>query len=59
MDGFNPTDNITPYDYFFLTANPDDQKLPNILLQAKWYITPKVNFEFIANSSLQAIDIQV
>lgn len=48
MDGFNPTDNITPYDYFFLTANPDDQKLPNILLQTRWYITPKINFEFIA-----------
>ncbi len=48
MDGFNPTDNITPYDYFFLSADPDDQKLPNILLQTKWYITPQINFEFIA-----------
>jgi len=48
MDGFNPTDNITPYDYFFLTADPDDQKLPNFLLQTKWYITPQINFEFIA-----------
>ena len=31
MDGFNPTDNITPYDYFFLTPDADDQKLPNLL----------------------------
>jgi hypothetical protein len=45
MDGFNPTDNITPYDYFFLSANPDDQKLPNFLLQTKWHITPMINFE--------------
>jgi hypothetical protein len=47
MDGFNPTDNITPYDYFFLSANPDDQKLPNFLLQAKWHINPSMNFEAV------------
>jgi len=47
MDGFNPTDNITPYDYFFLSADPDDQKLPNMLLQTKWYITPKIDFELV------------
>jgi hypothetical protein len=47
MDGFNPTDNITPYDYFFLTANPDDQKLPNLLVQTKWHITPQIDFELV------------
>jgi len=47
MDGFNPTDNITPYDYFFLSANPDDQKLPNWLLQTKWHITPTINLELV------------
>ena len=47
MDGFNPTDNITPYDYFFLTADPDDQKLPNLLMQTKWHITPEIDFELI------------
>ncbi|MCB2208399.1 MAG: hypothetical protein KQH67_08875 [Bacteroidetes bacterium] len=47
MDGFNPTDNITPYDYFFLSADPDDQKLPNMLLQTKWYITPNIDFELV------------
>jgi hypothetical protein len=47
MDGFNPTDNITPYDYFFLSADPDDQKLPNILMQTKWYITPGIDFELV------------
>jgi hypothetical protein len=46
-DGFNPTDNITPYDYFFLSGNPDDQKLPNFLMQAKWHITPAINLEVV------------
>lgn len=35
-DGFNPTNNITPNDYFFLTYDPDDQKLPNFMLRTKW-----------------------
>lgn len=46
-DGFNPTNNITPFNYFFLTADPDDQKLPNFLLQAKWHITPQMDIEVI------------
>ena len=46
-DGFNPTNNITPNDYFFLTADPDDQKLPNFLVDAKWHITPQINLEMI------------
>jgi hypothetical protein len=46
-DGFNPTDNITPYDYFFLSGNPDDQKLPNFLMQAKWYFSPSSNLELV------------
>lgn len=47
MDGFNPTDNITPYDYFFLTGNPDDQKLSNFLLHSRWHITPAMNLEIV------------
>ena len=46
-DGFNPTNNITPYDYFLLTADPDDQTLPNFLLDAKWHITPQIDLEGI------------
>jgi hypothetical protein len=34
-DGFNPTDNITPKNYFFLSDNPDDQWMPNMMLRAK------------------------
>lgn len=47
MDGFNPTNNITPNDYFFLTADPDDQKLSNFMLRLKWRINPKIDFDII------------
>lgn len=33
-DGFNPTNNITPNNYFFFSANPDDQKLPNFMFKS-------------------------
>ncbi len=46
-DGFNPTNNITPNDYFFLSAEPDDQKLSNILLRADYFLTPQIDFELI------------
>jgi hypothetical protein len=47
-DGFNPTNNITPNNYFFLTGNPDDQKLPNLMLRANIRITPQIDLEIIA-----------
>ena len=47
-DGFNPTNNITPNNYFFLTANPDDQKLSNILLKTDIRLAPQINWELIA-----------
>ena len=40
-DGFNPTDNITPVDYFLLTEEPEDQRLSNLMLQAR--IRPFIN----------------
>ena len=46
-DGFNPTNCITPTDYFFLTAEPDDQTLPNFLLRAKYHFTPQIYLEGI------------
>jgi len=46
-DIFNPTNNLTPNDYFFLSANPDDQKIPNFLLQTKIYFGKSVNLELI------------
>lgn len=46
-DGFNPTNNITPNDYFFLTANPNDQKLSNLMLRMKYRIKSDIELELI------------
>jgi hypothetical protein len=47
-DGFNPTNNITPTNYFFFSANPDDQKIPNFMLKADIRFTPQIDWEIIA-----------
>lgn len=47
-DGFNPTNNINPNDYFLLSAKPDDQKLPNFMLRAKYRITQSMDIELIS-----------
>lgn len=39
VDGFNPTNNLTPNNYFFLSSEPDDQKMSNFMLRAKYRIT--------------------
>jgi len=46
-DGFNPTNNITPNDYFFLSSNPDDQKESNFMLRLKYRIIPTIELELI------------
>ena len=46
-DGFNPTNNITPNNYFYLSAEPDDQKISNTLVRADYFITPQIEFELI------------
>jgi hypothetical protein len=46
-DGFNPTNNITPFDYFFLSAEPDDQNLPNILGRLKFRLSQQAELEII------------
>ena len=46
-DGFNPTNNITPQDYFFLTADLDDQKLSNFLLKLNYRIISFIDIEII------------
>jgi len=46
-DGFNPTNNITPNDYFFLSANPDDQKESNFMLRFKYRFIPSIELELI------------
>ncbi len=46
-DGFNPTNNLSPNNYFFLSANPDDRKLPNMMLKADFYPNKNQNIELI------------
>ena len=47
MDGFNPTNNITPNDYFFLSADPDDQKMSNFMLRTRYRISDKIDVDLI------------
>ncbi len=46
-DGFNPTNNINPTDFFFLTADPDDQKLSNLMLRMKYRFSPTIDIDII------------
>jgi hypothetical protein len=46
-DGFNPTNNITPNDYFFLSAYPDDQKLSNFMIRTRYRFTDKIDIDLI------------
>jgi len=46
-DGFNPTNNITPNDYFYLTPEPDDQKLGNFMLRPKIRLSDQAELEAI------------
>lgn len=44
-DGFNPTDNLCPKDYFFLSSDPDDQLLPNFMLKISHHPLPEISIE--------------
>lgn len=46
-DGFNPTNNINAKDYFFLTSDPDDQNLSNLMLRAKYRINSAIDIDLI------------
>ncbi len=45
-DGFNPTNCITPTNYFILTDEPDDQRMSNFVLQGT--VKPFSNVSFTA-----------
>lgn len=47
-DGFNPTNNISPNDYFFLTPEADDQKLSNFMIRSGLKFSPATELEIIA-----------
>ena len=46
-DGFNPTNCITPTNYFFLSGNVDDQKMSNFLLRFKYRFTDQIELDLI------------
>jgi hypothetical protein len=46
-DGFNPTNSITPVDYFFLTPDIDDQKLSNTMLRLKYRFNTQIELDLI------------
>jgi len=46
-DGFNPTNNISPKDYFWNTTEPDEQNIANFMLSGKYKISRHMQFEFI------------
>ncbi|HOW31169.1 MAG TPA: hypothetical protein PLP88_06355, partial [Bacteroidales bacterium] len=46
-DGFNPTNNITPNDYFYLSSETDDQKLGNFMLRPKVRLSDQAELEMV------------
>ncbi len=47
-DGFNPTNNITPYDFSVFSPNEDDKRLSNFVASATYNLSPfKINLNWI------------
>jgi hypothetical protein len=46
-DGFNPTNNLCPQNYFLLTTNPDDQLRGNFMLRTKFRPTQYAELELV------------
>ncbi|MFO7615772.1 MAG: hypothetical protein R6V75_00810, partial [Bacteroidales bacterium] len=70
-DGFNPTDNLTPKNYFVRSGEPDDLKQGNLLLRAQyqpfdflrleadlipWYVPSQYRFDLVGMPAFVAID---
>ncbi|MBN1950194.1 MAG: hypothetical protein JW801_03270 [Bacteroidales bacterium] len=47
-DGFSPNDYMNSSDYFFLTPDQDDQRLPGFMLRSAYRLTPFLNIELLA-----------
>lgn len=45
--GANPTNNLTPTDGFFLSANTSDQNLSNFMVRTKYSINPTLDWEVV------------
>lgn len=46
-DGYNPTNNLTPKNYFFLTSDPNDQQLSNFMAKLKYIPGEFIDLELI------------
>ena len=46
-DGFNPTNNLNPRDYFFLSAEPDDQIMSNFMLRLRYRINENIDADIV------------
>lgn len=46
-DGFNPTNNISSYDYFFLSGDPDDQKISSFMLRMRYRLNQNIDLDLI------------
>jgi len=46
-DGINPTDNLTPKNYFVRSPEPDDMRLGNYLFRARYRLTENIRLEGI------------
>jgi hypothetical protein len=46
-DGINPTNNLTPQDYFVRSPEPDDRRLGNFLLRGRYTIKSRIRLEGI------------
>ncbi len=51
-DGNNPTDNVSPYDFFYLFMPGSDRKVGNVMASANLYLGP-VNLEAVATPVFQ------
>lgn len=47
-DGFSPNDYLNSSDYFFLTPDQDDQRLPSLILSAAFRFNPSLSIELLA-----------
>ena len=46
-DAVNPTNNLTPQDYFVRSPEPDDMRLGNFLLRARYSLVPQLRLEAV------------
>jgi hypothetical protein len=46
-DGINPTDNLTPKNYFIRSPEPDDIRMANYLFMGKYRLSEKIRLEAI------------